>query len=124
LCMIEELWYKVHLLGEEYREKVKAIVEEVAREIVRQHDEEIEAIAESLGVRAALTVKVENTDPTKIYPCLCLVLPLQKALTERDKVAEEAHRMLGEWAYHARLRVEVVSDLAEELVTPKIKVWG
>jgi len=122
--MIEELWYKIHILGQEYRKKVEIIVEEIAREIGRQHDAEIRDMAESLGARAILSVRVEGVGPTQIYPCLYLVVSLQRALNEKDRVSEEARRMLGDWAHHARLRIDTVGDVVEEYITPKIKVWG
>jgi len=122
--MVEELWKKVFKLGEEYREKVRAIVEEIAQLIAEKHSQEIEALAKKLGAKIILSVKCEDTNPINTYPCLYLVLPTPKFVMERYELKEEAEKFLGGWASHARLRVDVTTEKMEETIQPKIKEWG
>jgi hypothetical protein len=122
--MVEELWKKVFKLGEEYREKVRAVVEEIAQVIAEKHSQEIESLAKELGVKIILSVKSENTNPVNTYPCLYLVISTRRFIMERYELKEKAERSLGDWASHARLRVEATTEKMEKTIQPKIKEYG
>jgi len=119
-----KLWEKVWSIGEECRERVRGVVEEIAREIVRIHGDRIEVKLKEFGIKGILSIKVEDTDPTKIYPCLYLVIPREEYYRRRFSIGEELGEELGSWSYHARLKLEVVHPGVEDTITPKIKIWG
>lgn len=121
--LIEELWYKVHLLGEEYRKEVRAVVEEIAKIIAEEHEKEIKEIAEMMNVKIVLGVESRGTNPTDVYPCLYLILPTKEFVLLRHQLKEDVERRLSDWAYHARLIVDYKTQDMEDTIKPKIKVW-
>jgi len=122
--MIEGLWKKVRLVGGEYRKKVRAIVEKIAEEIAKQHGDEIGAKLKEFGVTGILSIKIEDPAPTNIYPCLYLIVPMEEYYKHKFAIDGEFYEELGKWASHAKLKIEVVHEGSEDMIEPKIKVWG
>jgi len=106
---IPKLWFKVHGILEDARNKVRTVVREIATKIDNQYGEVLSELARSLGCNLYLTIEESMNNPVLIVPILYIRVPARASLRRQKELIEEVNRKIGDWASNARLQIRTIS---------------